>query len=45
MMEEYTGGEEEVHLEPHTETTLVVESEVQKEAQNRAQKGKKAEKS
>ena len=42
MMEEYTDGEEEVHLEPQTETTQVVEPEVQKEAQNPTQKeGKK----
>ena len=41
IMEEYTAGEEEVHLEPHTETTQVVESEVQKEAQNPAQKERK----
>ena len=40
MMEEYTTGEEEVHLEPQTETTLVAELEVQKEAQNLAQKEK-----
>ena len=37
-MEEYIAGEEEVHLEPHTETTPVVEPEVQKEAQNPAHK-------
>ena len=41
MMEEYTAGEEEVHLEPQTETTQVVEPEVQKEAQNLGQKGRK----
>ena len=40
LMEEYTVGEEEVHLEPQTETTPVVEPEVQKEAQNPAQKEK-----
>ena len=41
MMEEYTTGEEEVHLEPHTETTPVAEPEVQEETQNPAQKEKK----
>ena len=41
MMEEYIAGEEEVHLEPQTETTLVAEPEVQKEAQNPAQKERK----
>ena len=40
-MEEYIAGEEEVHLEPRTETTPVAEPEVQKEAQNPAQKEKK----
>ena len=40
MMEEYTTGEKEVHLEPQTETTPVVEPKVQKEAQNLAQKEK-----
>ena len=47
-MEEYTVGEEKVHLEPQTETTQVAEPEVQKEAQNPAQKkrkNKRAEKS
>ena len=41
MMEEYTTGEEEVHLEPQTETTPVAEPEVQKEAQNPTQKERK----
>ena len=41
MMEEYTAGEEEVHLEPQTETTPVAEQEVQEEAQNQAHKGKR----
>ena len=41
MMEEYTAGEEEVHLEPQTKTTQVAELEVQKEAQNLAQKERK----
>ena len=41
MMEEYTIGEKEVHLEPQTETTPVAELEVQKEAQNLAQKEKR----
>ena len=41
MMEEYIAGEEEVHLEPQTETTLVAEPEVQKEAQNPSQKERK----
>ena len=41
MMEEYTAGEEEVHLEPLTETTQVAEPEVQKEAQNHTQKERK----
>ena len=41
MMEEYTAGEEEVHLEPQTETTPIAEPEVQKEAQNPAHKEKK----
>ena len=40
-MEEYTAGEEKVHLEPQTETTQVAEPEVQEEAQNPAQKDKK----
>ena len=40
IMEEYTAGEEEVHLEPQTETTPVAESKVQKKAQNSAQKEK-----
>ena len=30
MIQEYTTGEEEVHLEPKTETTPVAEPEVQK---------------
>ena len=41
MIQEYTAGEEEVHLEPQTETTPVEEPKVQKEAQNPAQKEKK----
>ena len=41
LMEEYTTGEEEVHLEPQTETTPVAEPEVQNEAQNPAQKEKR----
>ena len=41
MMEEYTAGEEEVHLEPRTETTQVAEPEVHKEAQNPAQQERK----
>ena len=41
MMEEYIAGEEEVHLKPQTETTQVVEPEVQEEAQNPAQKDRK----
>ena len=41
MMEEYTVGEEEVHLEPQTEITQVAESEVQKEAQKPTQKDRK----
>ena len=41
MMEEYKTGEEEVHLEPQTKTTPLVEPEVQKETQNPAQKEKK----
>ena len=45
MMEEYTAGEEEVHLEPQTEITPVGEPKVQKEAQNPAHKKKGAEKS
>ena len=44
MMEEYTASEEEVHLEPQTETTPVAGLEVQKEAQNPAQKEKKLKK-
>ena len=43
MMEEYTDGEEEVHMEPQTETTPIPEPKVQKEAQNPAQKEKKEE--
>ena len=41
MMEEYTAGEEEVHLEPQAKTTPVAESKVQKEAQIPAHKEKK----
>ena len=41
IMEEYTTNEEEVHLEPQTETTPVAEPEVQGEEQNPAQKGRK----
>ena len=41
IMEEYTTSEEEVHLEPHTETTSVAEPEAQGEEQNPAQKGRK----
>ena len=41
LMEEYTAGEEEVHLEPQTETTLVAGPKVQKEEQNPAQKEKR----
>ena len=40
-MEEYTTNEDEVHLEPHTETTPVVEPEAQGEEQNLAQKRRK----
>ena len=40
-MEEYTAGEEEVHLEHKTETTPVAELEMQKEAQNPTQKEKR----
>ena len=38
MMTEYAAGEAEVHLEPHIETTLVAEPEVQGEEQNQAPK-------
>ena len=41
MMKEYAAGEEEVHLEPQSETTSVVEPERQGEEQIPAQKGKK----
>ena len=41
IIQEYTTGEEEVHLKPQTKTTLVAEQEVQKKAQNQAQKGKR----
>ena len=41
MMEEYAAGEAEVHLEPQTETTPMVEPERQEEEQNPAQKGRK----
>ena len=41
MMEEYTTGEEEVHLEPQSETTPVVEPERREEEQHPAQKGRK----
>ena len=41
IIEEYTTNEEEVHLEPQTETTPVAEPEVQGEEQNPSQKGKK----
>ena len=41
MMAEYTVGEAEVHLEPQTETTPVVEPEVQGEEQNQAPKRNK----
>ena len=47
-MEVYIASEEEVHLEPQTETTQVAEPEVQKEAQNPTQQErnkKRAEKS
>ena len=40
IMEEYTVSEEEVHLKPQTKTTPVAEPDVQKEAQNPAQKEK-----
>ena len=41
MMAEYAAGEAEVHLEPHTETTPVVEPKVQGEKQNQASKRNK----
>ena len=41
IMEEYTTSEEEVHLEPQTETTPVAEPTAQGEEQNPAQKGRK----
>ena len=41
MMEEYTAGEEEVHLEPQTEATQVAEPEVRKKAHNPSQKERK----
>ena len=41
IMEEYTANEEEVHLEPQTEKTPVLEPKVQGEEQNPAQKGRK----
>ena len=41
IMEEYTANEEEVHLEPQTEKTPMLEPEVQGEEQNPAQKGRK----
>ena len=41
IMEEYIENEEEVHLEPQTETTPVAEPKVQGEEQNPAQKGRK----
>ena len=43
LMEEYTAGEEEVHLEPQTETTPVAEPEVQRRHRTllRNKKGRK----
>ena len=41
IMEEYATSEEEVHLEPQTETTPVAEPEAQGDEQNLAQKGRK----
>ena len=41
IMEEYTTNEEEVHLEPQTETTAVAEPKVQGEEQNQTQKVRK----
>ena len=41
MMAEYAAGKVEVHLEPQTETTPVVEPEVQGEKQNQAPKRNK----
>ena len=41
MMAEYAAGEAKVHLEPQTETTPVVEPEVQGEQQNQAPKRNK----
>ena len=41
MMEEYAAGEEEVHLEPQTETTPVAEPEGQEDEQNPAHKGRR----
>ena len=38
---EYTTNEEEVHLEPQTETTPVAEPKVEGDEQNFAQKGRK----
>ena len=44
IMKEYTTNEEEVHLEPQTETTPVAEPKVHGEEQNSAQKGRKQKK-
>ena len=41
IMEEYAAGEEEVHLEPQSKTTLVAEPERQEKEQHPTQKGRK----
>ena len=41
MMADYAAGEEEVHLEPQTETTPVAKPEVQGEEQNQSPKRNK----
>ena len=41
MMAKYAAGEAEVHLEPKTKTTPIVELEVQGEEQNQAPKRNK----
>ena len=38
MMEEYTAGKEDVHLEPQTETTPVAEPEVQERQKSQLRK-------
>ena len=43
MMEEYVAGKEEVHLEPRSETTPLVEPERQEEEQSRFEQAEESE--